>query len=80
MVSYHILCFPVLLSRLHSLTNHSLAPAVPGGAQLHVVKSAPHLLMYAESGVANRMVFRFLSVALKLKPDANRPVSIFASN
>jgi len=46
--------------------------SVPGGAQLHLVKSAPHLLMYAESGVANRMVIQFLTTALQLEPLADR--------
>ena len=66
--------------RLTLLRSLSSCYPVPGGAQLHVVKSAPHLLMYAESGVANRLVARFLSTALKLSPDASRPVSIFAPN
>ena len=51
--------------------------AVPGGAQLHLVKSAPHLLMYAESGVANRMVFRFLTTALRIEPPAPPRPSFF---
>lgn len=51
--------------------------AVPGGATIQQLPSAPHLLMYAESGVANRMVYRFLTSALKITPPAlNRPTSV----
>lgn len=50
--------------------------AVPGGATIQQLPSAPHLLMYAESGVANRLVFRFFSSAVGLAPPpAARPVS-----
>lgn len=51
---------------------------VPGGVTVQTIASAPHLLMYAESGVANRMVFRFLVTSLKIKlPSDARPLTAY---
>jgi len=63
-------CAPLRGVALTALVSRlSLYNAAPGGAQLHVVKSAPHLLMYAEAEAANRLVFEFLTSELRLRTD-----------
>lgn len=48
-----------------------------GGATLHQIASAPHLVAYTADGVVNRLLYRFLTSALGLKaPDASRPMSV----
>lgn len=67
--------FPELTSLVPSLRH----PA-RGGAQVRLLKGAPHLLMYAAPDTANRLVYQFLSTALELQPNVKPTGSGFATD
>jgi hypothetical protein len=54
--------------------------AARGGAQVRLLKGAPHLLMYAAPDTANRLVYQFLSTALELRPNADPAGPGFATD